>query len=52
VYYTLDPKTREIPEETKKQAVKVYLAGVSARKVGQLFGFSKANVLIWLKKTL
>jgi len=51
-YYTLDPKTREVSEETKNQAVKVYLSGVSARKVGQMFGFSKANVLNWLKKTL
>jgi len=48
--YTLDPKTREIPDETKKQAVKMFLAGVSARKVGQIFGFSKANVLNWIKK--
>jgi len=49
-YYTLDSKTCEIPDETKKLAVKMFLAGVSARKVGQLFGFSKANVLNWIKK--
>ena len=48
--YTLDPKTREIPNETKKQAVKMYLTGISARKVGQIYGFSKANVLNWIKK--
>jgi len=49
-YYTLDPKTREIPDERKKDAIRVYLGGLSARKVGQIFGFSKANVLNWLKK--
>ncbi|MCL2023830.1 MAG: hypothetical protein FWG82_06605 [Oscillospiraceae bacterium] len=49
-YYTLDPKTHEIPKETKKQAVKMYLTGVSARKVGKILGFSKANVLNWIKK--
>jgi len=49
--YTLDPKTREIPDERKLEAIKVYMGGVSARKVGQIFGFSKANVLNWLKKT-
>jgi len=49
-YYTLNPKTREIPNETKLSAIKVYQGGLSARKVGQIFGFSKANVLNWLKK--
>ena len=49
-YYILDSKTCEIPAETKKQAVKMYLAGVSDRKVGQIFGFSKANILNWIKK--
>jgi transposase-like protein len=48
--YTLSPKTREIPKETREQAIKMFLAGVSARKVGQLFGFSKENVLNWIKK--
>ncbi len=48
--YTLAPKTRAIPKETKEQAIKTYLSGVSARKVGQLFGFGKENVLRWIKK--
>jgi len=50
-YYTLDPKTREIPDEKKLEAIKAFMGGLSARKVGQIFGFSKANVLNWLKKT-
>jgi len=50
-YYTLNPKTREIPDEKKLDAIRMFFLGVSARKVGQFFGFSKANVLNWLKKT-
>jgi len=49
-YYTLDPKTREIPEEIRKQAIKAYNAGASGRGVGKIFSFSKANVYNWIKK--
>jgi transposase-like protein len=35
--YTLDPKTREIPDEVKQQAAKAYYEGLSARAVGRLF---------------
>lgn len=50
-YYTLDPKTREYPEEIRQQAIKTYYAGASGRGVGKIFGFSKANVYNWIKKT-
>ena len=50
-YYTLNPKTREYSDEIKKQAVKIYYSGVSARGVGRILGMSKANVLTWIKKT-
>ena len=49
-YYTLNPKTREYPEEVRQQAIKAFYAGVSGRGVGKVFGFSKANVYNWLKK--
>ena len=49
-YYTLDPKTREIPEEIRQQAIKTYYAGVSGRGVGKNFDMSKANVYNWIKK--
>jgi len=49
-YYTLDPKTREIPEEIRRQAIKTYYSGASGRGVGKVFGFSKANVYNWIKK--
>jgi transposase-like protein len=48
--YTPSPKTREYSEETKKQALKIYYSGVSARGVGKIMGMSKANVLNWIKK--
>ena len=48
-YYTLDPKTREIPEEIRLQAIKTYYAGTSGRGVGKVFGFSKANVYNWIR---
>jgi len=50
-HYTLDPKKREIPEEVRNQAIKTYYAGASGRGVGKIFGFSKANVYNWIKKT-
>ena len=52
-YYTLEPKTREYPEEIRQQAIKTFYAGASGRAVGKVFGFSKANVyIIGLKKRL
>jgi len=48
--YTLNGKAREYPEETQKQALKIYYSGVSARGVGKILGFSKSNVLNWIKK--
>ena len=49
--YTLNPKTREYPEEVRKNAMRIYYSGVSARGVGKILNMSKANVLKWIKKT-
>lgn len=49
-YYTLNPKTREYPEEVRQQAIKTFYAGASGRGVGKVFGFSKSNVYNWIKK--
>ena len=49
--YTLNPKTKAYCEELREKAIQTYLSGVSARGVGKIFGMSKANVLIWIKKT-
>lgn len=43
-YFTLDPKTREYPEEIRRQAIKTFYSGAGGRGVGKVFGFSKANV--------
>ena len=51
VSYTLNPKKREYPEETKLLAIKIYYSGVSGRGVGKILGMSKANVYNWIKKT-
>ncbi|MCD7958878.1 MAG: hypothetical protein LUF89_05110 [Ruminococcus sp.] len=48
-YYTINPKTREYPEEVRQQAIKTYYAGVSGRGMGKIFGFSRANVYNWIK---
>jgi len=48
--YTLNGKTRAIPEEIRKQAIKTYYSGISARGVGEIFGMGKENVLNWIKK--
>ena len=48
--YTIAPKTREYPEETRELAIKMYYSGVSGRGVGKVLGMSKANVYNWIKK--
>jgi len=48
--YTLNGKTREYPEETKQQAMKIYFSGVSGRGAGKVMGLGKNTVLDWIKK--
>ena len=52
--YTEEPKTRAYPDEVRERALKLLLAGMSSRRVGQILGFNKANAYNWckdLKKT-
>jgi len=49
--YTLNPKKREYPDETRTLAIKMYYSGVSGRGVGEALGMSKANVYNWIKET-
>ena len=51
IYYTAEPKRIAYDENVRTQAIKTYYAGVSGRGVGKIFGFSKANVYNWIKKT-
>ncbi|MCD7905108.1 MAG: hypothetical protein LUG24_05955 [Clostridiales bacterium] len=50
-YYTLNPKTREYPDGVRLKALEAFCKGESGRSVGKMFGFSKANVYNWLKKS-
>ena len=51
IYYTMESKKHEYPEETKQIAIKMFYSGVSGRGVGKVLGMSKANVYNWIKKT-
>ena len=51
ITYTLNPKIKSYSEEVRKNAIKTYYSGVSARGVGRLLGMNKSNVYNWLKKT-
>jgi transposase-like protein len=48
--HTPNPKIREIPEETKELAIKMYYGGISALGVAKILKFAKGNVLNWIKK--
>ena len=51
IYYTPEPKRNAYDEDMRDKAIKTFYAGVSGRGVGKIFGFSKANVYNWIKKT-
>ena len=48
--YTMDPKRREYPEETRALAIRMHHDGVSGREIGRALGISKANVYNWLRQ--
>lgn len=48
--YTINPKQRAYPEETRELAIKMYYSGVSGRGVGKVLRMNKANVYNWIKK--
>ena len=50
IYYTIDPKRHEYPEETRELAIKMYYGGISGRGVGKILGINKSNVMNWIKK--
>ena len=50
-WHTPEPKKHAYSEEERKEAIKMYFSGVSGRGVANFFGFNKANVYNWLKKT-
>ena len=50
IYYTIDPKRHEYPEETRELAIKMYYGGISGRGVGKILRMNKSNVMNWIKK--
>ena len=50
IYYTVEAKKREYPEETKQLAIKMFYSGMSGRGVGKVLGMNKSNVYHWIKK--
>jgi len=48
--YTPKPKPWVYPEAIRRMAIKEYFSGTSAMGVGKIHGFSKANVLNWIKR--
>ena len=48
--YTINPKSREYPQEVREQAIRMYYAGASCRTVGKIMHMNKSNVMYWIKK--
>jgi len=48
--YTLNGKTRAIPEEGREKALRIYYSGVSSRGAGKILGIGKSNVLNWIRE--
>ena len=49
-YYTAEGKKRGYSEESKNQAIKLYLEGNSGRAVGRILGIGKNMCLYWIRK--
>jgi len=50
IRYTIDPKTREYPEETKTLALKLLVSGMSSNAIGQVLEMNHQNAHRWAKK--
>ena len=50
IYYTIDPKQHEYPDEIRPLAIKMYYSGVSGRGVGKILNMNKAKAVNWIKK--
>ena len=44
------PKWRRYDEETKKQAIKLYIESNSERAIGRILGISINTCIYWIKK--
>ena len=46
--YTPDPKPLGYPEETKREAVRLYLEGTNFRRIGRLLSVNHQSVVNWV----
>lgn len=46
--YTPEPKHHGYPEETRRQAVKMYLDGINFRRIGRILGVHHTSVMNWV----
>lgn len=46
--YTPEPKPLGYPEETKREAVRLYLEGTNFRRVGRVLGVNHQSVVNWV----
>ena len=46
--YTPDPKPLGYPEETKREAVRLYLEGVHFRRIGRVLGVNHQSAVNWI----
>jgi transposase-like protein len=47
-FYTPDPKPLGYPDETKREAVRLYLEGTNFRRIGRVLGVSHQSVINWI----
>ena len=50
IKYTINPKTREYPEETKRLAMKLLVSGMSSNAIGHVLEMNHQNAHRWAKK--
>jgi transposase-like protein len=46
--YTPDPKPLGYPEETKREAVRLYLEGTNFRRIGRILSVNHQSVVNWI----
>ncbi len=47
-FYTPDPKPLGYPEETKREAVRLYLEGTNFRRIGRILPVNHQSVVNWI----
>jgi len=46
--YTPEPKPLGYPEETKREAIRLYLEGTNFRRIGPILGVNHQSVVNWV----